>query len=242
MSSQPASAVITGAGTGIGRAIARVLAEEQFHLFLVGRRRERLEETASELRGLTPVIHMLPTDVTVEQQVVELFRQVAEFTPRLSLLVNNAGTFEGGPLHTLPLATWQHVLNVNLTAPFLCSREALRLMRPQRGGRIINIGSISAQMPRSDAAAYAASKHGLVGLTRSTALEGREFGISASCLHPGNVMTERRAESDSAADQEPMMSPAELAEVVRTMALLPPHINLLESIVLPVTQAYVGRG
>jgi NAD(P)-dependent dehydrogenase (short-subunit alcohol dehydrogenase family) len=150
--------------------------------------------------------------------------------------------FDGGPIEELSLETWQRVIAVNLTGPFLCTREAMRLMKPRGGGRILNIGSISAQVPRMDSVPYTTSKHGLVGLTKAAALEGRAHGVVVSCLHPGNVATERRQASDAPADQEPMITPDELAEVALTMVSLPLHVNVLESIVLPTTQLYLGRG
>lgn len=236
------TAIITGAGTGIGRAVARVLAGEGANLILAGRTRNSLEATASEITEFGTTTRVVPTDVTDEAQVLALFEAAQDFAPTLDLLVNNAGAFDGGPIDAIPLATWRHVLDVNLTGPFLCTREAMRLMKRQRSGRIINIGSISAQVPRIHSAPYAASKHGLVGLTKAAALEGREYGIAVCCLHPGNVAVERRTTSDAASDQEPMMTPDELAQVVRTMATMPPHVNLLEAIVLPIEQAYLGRG
>lgn len=236
------SAVITGAGSGIGRAIARVLAVEGASLFLAGRNRDALEETAAEVTSLGADAHVAPTDVTREADVAALFSTVSRVASSLDLLVNNAGTFEGGPIEQLELATWQHVLAVNLTAPFLCTREAMKLMKPSRRGRIINVGSISAQMPRMHSVPYTTTKHGLVGLTKAAALEGREHGIAVSCIHPGNVLTERRAASDAPSDQEAMMTCDELAEVVRTMATLPSHVNMLETIVLPIDQLYLGRG
>jgi NAD(P)-dependent dehydrogenase (short-subunit alcohol dehydrogenase family) len=174
--------------------------------------------------------------------VVALFERTVREFGRLDILVNNAGAFDGGPLETLSLETWRNVIDVNLTGPFLCTREALKIMKPQRQGRIINIGSISAQMPREDSAPYTTSKFALAGLTRSTALEGRAFGISASCLHPGNTASERRSISDVPQNQEPMMAVEDLAMVAVTMAALPPYANMLETIVLPVEQLYVGRG
>lgn len=236
------TAIVTGAGSGIGKAIARVLAEEGARLVLAGRRIAALEATANEIASIGVENLVVPTDVTDEVQVIALFERAKQLGPTLDLVVNNAGTFEGGPIESLDLATWQHVVAVNLTGPFLGTREAMRVMKPQGSGRIINIGSISAQMPRMHSVPYTTTKHGLVGLTKAAALEGREFGISVCCLHPGNVETERRAASDALADQEPMMTPAELAETVRTMATLPNHVTMLEAIVLPVGQAYVGRG
>ncbi|MBA3947556.1 MAG: SDR family oxidoreductase [Herpetosiphonaceae bacterium] len=233
------TAIITGAGSGIGKGIAVALAQEGAQLILTGRTRETLEATAAALPSAA--VHIIPADVTVEADVIELFTQTMQLSDHLDLVINNAGVFDGGPLDELSLAAWEHVLAVNLTGPFLCTREAMKIMKRQKGGRIINIGSISAHMPRMNSAPYATSKHGLVGLTKAAALEGRDYGISVSCLHPGNVITERHVDLPPT-DVEPHMTPAELAVAVVTMASLPPHINMLEAIILPVTQAYLGRG
>src|SRR5262245_52352394 len=161
---------------------------------------------------------------------------------RLDILVNNAAAFEGGAIDELAVEAWDRVIAVNLRGPFLCTREAMRIMKRQQGGRIINIGSISAQRVRPNSAAYSASKFGIWGLTQVTALEGREHGISCSCLHPGNVLVERRIGSVKKEDDEPMMTVDELAQAAVLMATLPGHVNMLEAIVLPVGQLYVGRG
>jgi len=234
--------IITGAGTGIGKGMARAFAKEGATLVIASRKRENLEATAKELRPNGATVLVVPTDVTDEAQVVALFEQTMAEFGRLDILVNNSGAFDGGPLDELSLEAWMKVINVNLTGPFLCTREAMKIMKKQQGGRIINIGSISAQMPRMNSAPYTTSKHGLVGLTKTTALEGRAHGISASCLHPGNVVTERRAASEKPQDEEPMMTPDDLAIAAVAMAALPPYANMLESIVLPVEQLYVGRG
>jgi NAD(P)-dependent dehydrogenase (short-subunit alcohol dehydrogenase family) len=184
---------------------------------------------------------VFPTDVTEEKNVEALFARTAQQFGRLDLLVNNAGAFDGGPLDELSLEAWDKVIAVNLRAPFLCTRAAMRRMKPQGGGRIINIGSISAQRVRFGSAPYSASKHGIWGLTQVTALEGREHGITCCCLHPGNIQVERRL-TDRVEDAEPMMSVDEIAEVAVLMATLPPHVEMLEAIVLPREQLYVGRG
>ena len=235
-------ALVTGGNRGIGRGIARVMAREGASLVLAARDAGRLDEVAAELSaGGTEVIGV-PTDVTDEAEVESLFRQATERFGRLDVLVNNAGAFDGGPIDELTLADWEKVMAVNLRGPFLCTRAAFRLMKGQGGGRIINIASISAQRVRPNSAPYSTSKHGLWGLTQVTALEGRPHGIIASCLHPGNVVNDRRATSGLPQDQEPMMEPEELAEAVVLMASLPPHINMLEAVVLPVEQLYIGRG
>lgn len=233
--------IITGAGTGIGKGIAKAFAREGANLVIASRNIRNLERTADELGEFGNVL-VVPTDVTEEDQVKHLFDRTLAAFGRLDILVNNSGVFDGGALEEITLSTWRKVLDINLTGVFLCSREAMKIMKNQRGGRIINIGSISAQMPRLNSAPYSTSKHGLVGLTKSTALEGRDFGVVASCLHPGNVVTERRSGSDAPMDQEPMMTADDLASSAVAMASLPPYVNMLEAIVLPVAQEYLGRG
>ena len=234
--------IITGAGTGIGRGVARAYSREGSTLVIASRNSRNLDEAAGEFRSVGGKVLSVPTDVTDESQVAGLFQRVIQEFGRLDILVNNSGVLDGGPLEELSLETWQKVIDVNLTGVFLCSREAMRIMKPQGGGRIINIGSVSAQMPRMNSVPYATSKHGLVGLTKATALEGRFFGVHASCLHPGNVTTETRSAGHAPIDKEPMMSPDEIAIAAVAMAAMPPHVNMLEAIVLPATMPYLGRG
>ena len=236
-------AIVTGAGTGIGLGIVRAFASEGAQLVLASRNEQRLREAATSLQGVgAPDALVVPTDVTDEDGVAALFSRTMDAFGRIDILVNNSGVFDGGPIEEISLETWRHVIDVNVTGPFLCIRAAMPIMKQQRAGRIINIGSISAQMPRMDAAPYATSKHAIVGLTKAAALEGRAHGVVVGCLHPGNVMTERRSTDDELPSQEPMMTPDELAQVVLTMAVLPAHVNMLEAIVLPTTQLYLGRG
>lgn len=234
-------ALVTGANRGIGLGIARGLAREGARLVVAARGESELARAANSLRALGADVLAAPVDLTDESQIVGLFEQSQSRFGRLDLLVNNAGAFDGAPLEEFSTAAWDKVLAVNLRAPFLCTREALRIMKPQGVGRIINIGSISAQRVRPHSAAYSASKFGLWGLTQVTALEGREYGVTCSCLHPGNVRVERRA-SDRPEDAEPMIEVDELAEVAVLMATLPPHVEMLEAIVMPRDQLYVGRG
>lgn len=234
--------IVTGAGTGIGKGIARRFAKAGATLILASRKQENLEETARETRALGAETMVQVADVGTEASVLALFAAVEERYGRVDILINNSGVFDNGPFHELDLATWQKVVDVNLTGPFLCARSAFRSMLRTGGGRIVNVGSISAQMCRPSASPYNATKHGLVGLTKSIALEGRAHNIVCSMLHPGNILTERRAASDQETDQEPMMSVDELAETALVMVMLPLHVNVLETIVLPTTQAYLGRG
>ena len=235
-------ALVTGGNRGIGRGIALGLAAEGAALTITARGADDLERVAAELRAAGADVLAVPADVTDEGQVRELFRRTCERFGRLDVLVNNAGAFDGGPLDELSVEAWDKVLAINLRAPFLCTREAMRVMKKQGGGRIINVGSISAQRVRPHSAPYSTSKHGLVGLTQVTALEGRDFGISCGCLHPGNVRIERRQNTGRKEDEEPMMTVEEIARAAVFMATLPPHVNMLEAIVLPVGQLYVGRG
>ena len=235
-------ALVTGGNKGIGKGIARGLAAEGARLTITARGADDLRRTADELTAAGAEVLAVPADVTDEKQVQEIFGRTVEHFGRLDVLVNNAGAFDGGPLDELTAEAWDRVLAVNLRAPFLCTREAMRIMKRQGGGRIINIGSIAAQRVRPHSAPYSASKHGLWGLTQVTALEGRPHGISCGCLHPGNVLVERRQGSPKTEDDEPMMTVDELAEAAVLMATLPPHVNMLEAIVLPVGQLYVGRG
>jgi len=241
-------AIVTGGGSGIGKGIARGLAREGAKTVVAARNVERLNRAAQEITALGCTAVAIPTDVTDEAQVAALFSRTMDLFQRLDVLVNNAGAIDGGPLDELSVETWDKVIATNLRGPFLCTRSAMRIMKSQGGGRILNIGSVSAQRPRFSAAPYATSKFGIWGLTIVTALEGRDYGISACCLHPGNVDVETSADDVGAISGipdysiEPKMNVEEIAEVAVLMATLPRHMNMLEAIVLPVKQAYLGRG
>ena len=231
-------AFITGATGGIGAGIARAFAREGASLLITGRNADKLNALAHELGENVLAI---PADLTDEAQIVNLFEQLKARFSRLDLLVNNAGAFHGAALEDLSLETWQQVIATNLTAPMLCTREAFKLMKPQRSGRIINIGSIAAMRVRPNTAPYAASKFGVDGLTQVTALEGRAYGISCGVIRPGNVEVERLVESRKL-NLEGVMKIEDFVEVVVAMAALPPHVNLYEMTVLPLDQPFLGRG
>jgi NAD(P)-dependent dehydrogenase (short-subunit alcohol dehydrogenase family) len=231
-------ALITGANRGIGRGIAEAFAAEGAAMTLMARDAALLNETAESLKQGGANVLAVPADVTDEKQVQEVFRLAMDRFGRLDVLVNNAGTFAGyGPIDEVSVESWDQIIAVNLRGPFLCSREAFRIMKRQRGGRIINIGSIASQRVRPRSAAYSTTKHGLWGLTQVTALEGRDHGISCGVLNPGNVMVETRA-----GDPEPMMSVEEIAMAAVAMAELPPHVSMLETTVLHIEQPFLGRG
>jgi NAD(P)-dependent dehydrogenase (short-subunit alcohol dehydrogenase family) len=234
--------IITGASTGIGQSIAASFAAEGAKTVLASRSLEKLEVAANEIRSVGGTVHVVPTDVTAEDEVIDLFRQTLDKFGRIDILVNNAGVSQGGPPDELSLEVWQRVLGVNLTGAFLCSREALKIMKAQRSGRIINIGSVSAKVPRFNSAPYTTSKFGLEGLTRSLALDAREYGIAVSIVHPGNTATPIWQGREEIARREGVMSPDDLARVAVTIAALPPDVNMLETIVLPVSMPFIGRG
>lgn len=235
-------AVITGASAGIGQSIASAYAAEGAKVVLAARNGERLTAAAEAIKKDGGTALAVPTDVTSESDVAHLLRQTIEAFGRVDVLVNNAGVTVSAPPDELSLEDWRKVLDVNLTGAFLCGREALRAMKPRRTGRILNIGSVSAKVPRFNSAAYAASKFGLEGLTRSLALDARQFGIAVSILHPGNTQSELWQGREETARREGVMAAEELARVAVLMAALPPDINFLEGVVLPVGMPFLGRG
>jgi NAD(P)-dependent dehydrogenase (short-subunit alcohol dehydrogenase family) len=252
-SAQPASrvAVVTGAGSGLGRAIARRLAGDGYAVALTGRRIAALEETRAELPA-SPESFAVPADVGDQASVEALFAEVLARAGRIDLLVNNAGTFgPSAPVGEYPTDGWAATIAVNLTGAFLCARAAFRVMVSQRpsGGRIINNGSISAHVPRPNAVAYTASKHGITGLTKALALEGRALGIACGQIDIGNASTEMTRQIEAGALQadgsiraEPTMSAEHVADAVLYMAGLPLDANVLSMTVMASGMPFVGRG
>lgn len=234
--------VITGANQGIGKAIAEAFAAEGAKLALCARNMEKLGKVEQELTQGGADVLAVSTDVSDDAAVEQFFSLIKERFGRVDVLINNAGAFDGGRLDQVTTEGWNNVIGACLTGAFLCSRSAFSMMKEQGGGRIINIGSISAQRTREACGPYTAAKFGVWGLTQATALDGRPFGIICSCLHPGNVRVERRVETGLNSDDEPMMSMETIAKVALTMATLPPEVNMLEAIVLPNEQLYIGRG
>jgi NAD(P)-dependent dehydrogenase (short-subunit alcohol dehydrogenase family) len=253
------TAVVTGAGSGIGRAVALELAAAGWSVTLAGRRAGLLEETAS-LAGVTPgpprttaaAPAVVPTDVTDPQAVDALFSSVRERHGRLDLLFNNAGAFgPATPLEDLSYADWRGVVDVNLTGAFLCAQAAFRLMKDQQpqGGRIINNGSVSAHTPRPGSIAYTATKHAMTGLTKSLSLDGRPYRIACGQLDIGNAATEMTAKMQRGVPQangttaaEPVMDAGDVARTVLHMAQLPLEANVQFATVMATTMPYIGRG
>ncbi len=243
-------AVVTGAGSGIGRAVAVELAASGWSVALAGRRAQPLAETAELAGGDTLPV---PTDVSDPASVTALFAAVQDHYGRLDLLFNNAGTFGPGgtPTEELTHADWQSVVDVNITGAFLCAQAAYRRMKSQspQGGRIINNGSISAHAPRPHSIAYTTTKHAMTGLTKSLSLDGRPYGIAVGQIDIGNAatdMTERMRtgilQANGELAVEPVMDVRDVARTVRHMADLPPAANIPFATVMATNMPYVGRG
>ena len=245
-------ALVTGAGSGIGRAVACALARDGFALVLAGRRADALEATAEAVRGEGGQALAVPTDVTDPDSVRALFGRAKSEFGRLDLLFNNAGIGAPPvPLEELPFEQWKAVVDTNLTGAFLCTQEAIRLMKAQepRGGRIINNGSISAHAPRPNSAPYTATKHAITGLTRSTALDGRKHDIACGQIDIGNAATEMTepmakgvAQADGRIEVEPRMDVAHVASAVAYMAGLPLDANVQFMTVMATKMPFIGRG
>lgn len=242
-------ALITGAGSGVGRAAALALAKEGYSLVLAGRRAEALEQTAALVKAPTLAV---PTDVADPAAVRSLFEKARQTFGRLDVLFNNAGT-SAPPvlLEEITPQQWKHVVDVNLSGMFYCTQEAFRLMKEQspRGGRIINNGSISAQAPRPNSAPYTATKHAITGLTKSTALDGRKYDIACGQIDIGNADTEMAAKQKGGIVQangsiavEPTMDVECVARAVVYMASLPLDANVLFMTVMATKMPLVGRG
>jgi NAD(P)-dependent dehydrogenase (short-subunit alcohol dehydrogenase family) len=233
-------AVVTGGGSGIGRAVALALAGEGFAVVVAGRRLEQLQRVATEAAAQSLDVVAVQVDVRDPDSVRALFATVRDRFGRIDLLFNNAGTnARAVPLEELTPEQWRVVIETNLTGTFLCTQEAFRLMKDQqpRGGRIINNGSISAHVPRPNSAAYTASKHAITGLTKSTSLEGRAYDIACGQIDIGNADTEMTQSL-----REPKMSVADVARAVVYMASLPLDANVQFMTVMATTMPYIGRG
>jgi NAD(P)-dependent dehydrogenase (short-subunit alcohol dehydrogenase family) len=245
-------ALVTGAGSGIGRAVALKLQAAGFDVALLGRRAAELQKTADATSAAGGRVLITPTDVADERAVAAAFAETHKTFGRLDLLFNNAGTFtQGVPIDELPISEWKRVVDVNLTGCFLCAREAVRIMKSQqpKGGRIINNGSISAHVPRPFSAAYTATKHALTGMTKSIALDGRAEGIACSQIDIGNAATELTAKMGAGILQangtmavESRFDVAHVADAVLYIANLPLDANVPFMTVMATRMPYLGRG
>ncbi len=252
MSTPSRVALVTGAGSGIGRACALALHHAGYHVVLAGRRADALAETIAAAPGDRERLLAVPADVGDPASVKALFEKTQQAFGRLDVLFNNAGMGAPAiPMEDLSYEQWKAVVDVNLTGPFLCTQEAIRLMKSQtpQGGRIINNGSISAYAPRPFSAPYTATKHAISGLTRSTALDCRRYNIACGQIDIGNAatdMTERMAngviQADGSTKVEPRMNVKHVADAVVHMASLPLDANVLFMTVMATNMPFVGRG
>jgi NAD(P)-dependent dehydrogenase (short-subunit alcohol dehydrogenase family) len=247
-------ALVTGAGTGVGKAVAIALAEAGYNLVLAGRRKEPLEETAAAIIAAGSQALVAPTDVSKREQILALFNKVKSTFGRLDVLFNNAGIGAPPvPLEDLPFEAWQNVMATNLTGMFLCTQEAIKIMKAQdpRGGRIINNGSISAHAPRPFSVAYTSTKHAVTGLTKSTSLDCRAYDICCGQIDIGNAatpLTERMVKGegilqpDGSKKIEPRIAAEHVGNAVVYIASLPLDTNVLFMTVMANTMPFVGRG
>ena len=247
-------ALVTGAGTGVGRAVAIALAKAGYSIVLAGRRKEMLDKVAGEINGVGAQALSVPTDVSKREAILALFVTVKASFGRLDLLFNNAGIGAPPvPLEDLAFETWQNVVATNFTGMFLCTQEAIKIMKSQspRGGRIINNGSISAHAPRPFSVAYTATKHAVTGLTKSTSLDCRQYDICCGQIDIGNAatpLTERMVQGDGILQAdlskkiEPRMDAEHVGNAVVYMAGLPLDTNVLFMTVMANTMPFVGRG
>jgi NAD(P)-dependent dehydrogenase (short-subunit alcohol dehydrogenase family) len=252
MASNGKTAVVTGAGSGIGKAVSIALQAAGYSVVLAGRRAEALEATAALASKGGGKVLTVPTDVSKQESVKALFARVGDVFGRLDVLFNNAGT--GGralPLEDLTLEQWNKVVSVNLTGAFLCAQEAIKIMKAQqpRGGRIINNGSISAHAPRPNSAPYTATKHAITGLTKCISLDGRKYDIACSQIDIGNAETEMTArmsggvmQANGAEMPEPRFDVKHVADAVLYMANLPLDANVQFMTLMATTMPFVGRG
>ena len=244
-------AIVTGAGSGVGRAVGLALLREGYHVSLAGRRKDALEKVAAEAGEARSRALVVPTDVCDPHAIRVLFAQTKSAFGRLDLLFNNAGIGAAGLLEDLTVEQWKAVVDTNLTGSFLCTQEAFKIMKDQnpRGGRIINNGSISAHTPRPNSAPYTSTKHAITGLTKSTALDGRDHDIACGQVDIGNAasgMTERMhtgvPQPDGSMKVEPVMAAENVANAVVYMASLPLDANVLTLTVMATKMPFVGRG
>jgi NAD(P)-dependent dehydrogenase (short-subunit alcohol dehydrogenase family) len=252
MSQHTKVAIVTGAGTGVGRATALALLRDGYRVVLAGRRQEPLAQVVAEAGVAAGRALAVPTDVSDPESVRALFARTKDVFGRLDVLFNNAGTSAPGLLfEELTVEQWKRVVDTNLTGAFLCAQEAFRIMKDQdpRGGRIINNGSVSAHTPRPNSAPYTATKHAITGLTKSLALDGRKYDIACGQVDIGNAMTPLSARLATGALQangtttpEPMIAAEHVANAVVHMASLPLDTNILSLTVMATKMPFVGRG
>ncbi len=244
--------MVTGAGSGLGRAIAQALLTAGWKVAAAGRREQLLRETVAGDGWQAESALAVPADVSSPEAVAALFETVGQRWGRLDLLVNNAGVFgPGGAVDEIGWQQWQQIVDVNLTGSFLCAHHAVRMMKAQdpRGGRIINNGSISAHTPRPNSVGYTATKHAITGLTKSISLDGRRFDIACGQIDIGNAATELTQaisqgalQADGSLRAEPTFDASYVAAAVLYMASLPLDANVQFLTITATKMPFIGRG
>lgn len=232
------TSIITGASSGIGLAIAQAFAEAGSDVVIVARGAAKLHEVAQELRAHGGKVTDVVADLTKDDDIARVFAAVEH----LDVLVNNAGASIRARTENVTPVQWRSVIDLNVTAAFLCAQAAYRKMLEQGGGRIINVGSVSSRVSRRHSVAYTTSKFALDGMTRAMALDGRSHGIAVSILNPGNTDSAIWAGQEEAVAKEGLMPGAQVARAALLMATLPPDINMLDATILPLTMPFLGRG
>jgi NAD(P)-dependent dehydrogenase (short-subunit alcohol dehydrogenase family) len=232
--------IVTGGTRGIGLAIAQAVLVEGARVLITGRSQSSVDEGLAKLG--TANAHGIAADVASEPDTIAVFEKALALFGKVNAVVNNAGIARAGAIENLRLKDFQMVMDTNLTGAFLYSREAFRVMKNNGGGRILNIGSISSQVPRFGSVPYTTSKFGLQGMTRALAVEGRELGIMVSCLHPGNVYTDIWDNAPASVINEPKMDVADIARVAVLMLSMPANATIIDATVLDPRQPFLGRG
>ena len=250
--STPRVALITGAGTGIGKATAKALLGAGYQVVLSGRNVDKLEKAIQEIGGTSDNCLAVACDVGKPESVKAMFAKLKAKFHRIDVLFNNAGTFTTATLaEDIKYEDWISVVDTNLTGSFLCAQEAIRMMKEQspKGGRIINNGSISAHAPRPLSLPDTATKHSITGLTKSIALDYRNDNIACSQIDIGNAateMTQKMAngilQADGTTKVEPRMNADHVAQAVLQIAQLPLESNVLFMTIMATNMPYVGRG
>ena len=245
-------ALITGAGSGIGREVATTLMANGYIAVLAGRRADALDETLAmgiEQGGAGLAV---PTDISDPDSVSVLFERVQEAYGRLDVLFNNAGAQAPAvSLENLDTKSWQESIDVNISGAFYCTRAAFQIMKSQQpqGGRIINNGSISAHNPRPFSVAYTTTKHAITGLTKAASLDGRAYNIACGQIDIGNALTDMtkntsagRLQPDGQTRPEAVMDVGHVATSVLHMAQLPLDANVQFMTVMATKMPFIGRG
>lgn len=225
-------AVVTGAGTGIGAAIARKLAQLGAVTLLCGRRRAPLESSAAAITQSGGRAEIAECDVSDLRSVESLAARVERDFSRTDILINNAGVGSfAGPLHQMPPESWERVLNTNLRGVYFCIRSFAPMMIRAKSGHIVNISSLAGKNPLPNGAAYAASKWGLNGLSYSVAEELRSHNIRVSVVCPGSVHTELSPHTGK--DEKKMLQPEDVAHVVAMLVTQAPQSFVSEVLLRP---------